>query len=128
MAASIINKKTLIAFGVLDLITIVDNYSYAQNYFERVGFEMLIVTFVLLYVSLVISGILLIMKKKAGIWISYVQFPIRIMFMTLSFGFLLKISHVLNLSSSFYDVMMWLFIAFEVARLVITIQIHRKFF
>ena len=128
MAASIINKKTLIAFGVLDLITMVDNYSYAQNYFARVGFELLIVTFVLLYVSLVISGILLIMKKKAGIWISYVQFPIRMMFMILSFDFLLKINHLLNLGSAVYDVMMWLFMALEVARLVITIQIHRRFY
>lgn len=122
------NKKILILFGALDLITFIVNFSYATNYFVRIGFDPLIIGFLILYLSLPISGLLLLKHKKAGIWINYFQMPLRFLFMTLSFGFILKITRLLDNGVGMYDALMWVIIALEVLRFIITIQIHRKYY
>ena len=122
------NKKILIVFGTLDIITVISNFSYATNYFERLGFDLLIIGFLTLYLSLPISGLLLIKQKKAGIWINYIQIPLRFLFMTLSFGFILKMTKLFDNWVGMYDAFMWVIIALEVLRLIITIQIHRKYY
>jgi len=122
------NKKILIVFGTLDIVTFVSNFSYATNYFERLGFELLIVGFLILYLSLPISGLLLIKQKRFGIWISYMQLPLRFLFMVLSFGFMLKITKLFDNWVGMYDALIWVIIALELLRLVITIQVHRKYY
>src|SRR4051812_10677201 len=120
------NKKLLIVFGTLDIITFVSNFSYATNYFERLGFDLLIVGFLVLYFSLPISGLYLIKQKRVGIWINYLQFSLRFLFTVLSFGFMLKITKLFDNWAGMYDAFMWVIIALELLRLGITIQIHRK--
>jgi hypothetical protein len=122
------NKRILIVFGLLDIITFVINFSYAGNYFERLGFELNIVGFLVLYVSLPFSALLLILQKRIGIWVSYAQVPLRFLFMVLSFGFILRLVRVYDDYLVFYDAFMWVTLGLELLRLAITVQIHRKYY
>lgn len=47
------------------------------------------ITFLILIFSLIISGILLIIKTRFGIYINFFQFPLKIYFTAFSFWFLL---------------------------------------
>jgi hypothetical protein len=122
------NKRILIVFGLLDIVTFVSNFSHATNYFQRLGFELTILGFLVLCLSLPVSALLLIQQKKMGIWINYVQFPLRFLYMVLSFGFILRITKLFDSWVDVYDAFMWVILGLEVCRLAVTIQIHRKYY
>jgi hypothetical protein len=86
-------KSYLIIFGLLDLITVIRGYRFFIN-LVKVDFDFHWITLAmfLMYVSLIISGISLINKRKVGLWISYFQFPFRIYVAIFSFGFLMIIN------------------------------------
>ena len=81
----------------------------------------------LLILSLIASGILSILRKKASLIIYYIQMPLRFGFMIVSFGFILKLSG-LEYNSIGYKILVGLALLLELARLAITILIHRKQF
>jgi hypothetical protein len=87
-------KKLLILFGCLDLVSIIDvGREFTAWYEWQLEFFMpawvLIPASVLMFSSLIASGILLIKQDKKGIWLTYLQFPFRAILHILSFGFLM---------------------------------------
>ena len=79
----------------------------------------------LLIISLVASGVLSIMRKKISLIIYYFQFPLRITFMILTFGFLLRIL-ALQYDSVGYKILLGVTFLLEITRLIIIIMIHKK--
>ena len=62
-------KKTLILFGLLDLVSFVVTYKFVLKVIENIEpFSFLSIPEILLIVSLVASGILFIMRKKIRFW------------------------------------------------------------
>ena len=128
-------KNLLVLFGLFDLISFFRTFN--------IGFKLLngtlkveglpILAYLLpmfeaaLIATLLISGILSILKRKSSIILYYVQFPFKIAFMVLTFGFFLKIFG-LPYNSISYLVIVIVVHFIEIIRLALTIQIHRKFY
>ena len=82
---------------------------------------------ILLIVSLIATGILSIMRKKISLIIYYIQFPLKLGFVILTFAFLFRLFGF-QYNSNEYRMLLW-FIAFlEIARLIFTIMIHKREF
>jgi len=81
----------------------------------------------LLIMSLVVSGVLSIMRKKISLIVYYFQFPLRITFVILTFGFLFKIFGF-QYDTVGYQILLGVTVLLEITRLVITIKIHKKEF
>lgn len=121
-------KNLLIAFGLLDLISFVHSYKIAINMLNSIG-QILILSIleILLIVSLIATGILSIMRKKISLIIYYIQFPLKLGFVILTFAFLFRLFGF-QYNSNEYRMLLW-FIAFlEIARLIFTIMIHKREF
>jgi hypothetical protein len=123
-------KKLLIIFGLLDLIAVIKSLqliiSLIENgnitYWTNVGL-------MILYVSLIFSGILQIITKKAGLWIYYFQFPLRLLYTVgFSFGFMLLLTNLFPDKKQTFQIISILCMILEFARLTLTIMIHRKYF
>jgi hypothetical protein len=84
--------------------------------------------FLTLYISLFLSAYFLLRQQKAGIWITYFQFPLRLLFMVLSFGFILGVVRLFDNWVDLYDALMWGVLGLEICRLLATIYIQRKYF
>ncbi len=119
-------KRTLQLFGFLDIITLLRSYKYlipptlTWRYFPLVAIGNIVI-----YASVFLSAFFLLRKNKLGLWLTYLQFPLRLAFVVLSFGFLLELS---RLVSNSYMIIFWILIGLEILRLIFTIQIHRKYF
>ncbi len=121
-------KKTLILFGLLDLVSFVVTFKFIIKVIENFErFSLLSIPEILLIVSFVASGILLIMRKKTSLIIYYFQFPLRVSFMILTFGFLFKILGF-QYDSVSYKILLGVTFLLEIGRLIITIWIHKKEF
>lgn len=122
-------KKLLLLFGLLDIVTLIRSY---QHIIPRPSswteYPLITITSSILYASLIFSAYFLIRKEKAGLWLTYFQFPLRMAFLVLSFGFLLITARLFNDQSAIYSIMMWFVIGLEIVRLIITIVIHKKYF
>ena len=123
-------KKLLILFGLLDILTLIRSYRHIiprEAYWTE--FPLITISSSLLYILLVFSAYFLIRQQKAGLWITYLQFPLRIAFLVLSFGFLTMASRLFyNNYSNAYNFLLWLAIGLEIARVIISMVIHRKSF
>jgi hypothetical protein len=130
-------KKLLILFGLLDLSVIIVAYRQiislmmdwtTLNYFS-IRLEGL-----LMYLSLGFSAYFLLRQNKIGLWLTYGQFPFRLLSSVFSFSFLLRIPHYFyspSITIYFYgkeDFFNKGLIGLEIIRLVITILVHLKFF
>lgn len=119
-------KKTLILFGLLDLVSFVVTFKFLLKVIENIErFSLFSIPEILLIISFIASGILLIKRKKISLIIYYFQFPLRVTFMILTFGFLF------NLFGFQYDsvgskILVVTTFLLEVVRLIITIMIHKK--
>jgi hypothetical protein len=121
-------KNLLILFGVLDFIAVLKSYKgIYQLSFANSNFQWMDLVILLIYFSLIASGFYLIKKNKIGLWISYLQFPLRLLFVIFSFGFLLIINGMLNQLIGMY-VLTIILAVLEIIRLAITILIHRKYY
>ena len=119
-------KKTLILFGLLDLVSFVVTFKFVTKVIENIDrFSLLSIPEILLIVSLIASGILSIMRKKISLIIYYFQFPLRITFMILTFGFLIKLLGF-QYDSVGYKILAVMTFLLEILRLIITIMIHKK--
>ena len=123
-------RKILVLFGILDLVAVVNSYQLMASIIEKgIHFYWLHLVLILLYGSMIASGILLIKANKTGIWIYYVQFPFRLMFYAgLSLGFLYPICRLFIDIKSINTLLVTFCSIFEILRLIVTILIHKKFF
>ena len=87
----------------------------------RIGLPLLHLTMMALLFT---SGYFLARVKKTGIIFYYVLFPLRLLTLTLTFGFLLKLMESGG-CNIFYKAVLTLTIALEFLRLLFMIWIHR---
>lgn len=128
-------KRLLMIFGALDVITLLRNYEQIINLRQIVNlptdftnFPVTIIVKFLVVISLGLSAYFLLRHKKEGLWLTYALFPFRLLFMILSFGFLLTVSRFFTEEAEFYKILIWILIGLELGRLLLTMQIHRKHF
>ena len=122
-------KKLLILFGILDIVTLVRSYGHVRNLWEEWNVVPWIVAGNLLtYALLIFSAYFLVRQRKLGLWLTYVQFPLRLSFMVLSFAFLMTIAGLFESNQVIYSIFLWGVWGLEILRLIVTIQIHRKYF
>ena len=122
-------KKLSPLFGILDIITLVRSYNHIiPSSTSWTEYPLLTIASSVLYASLIFSAYFLITKHKAGLWLTYLQFPLRMAFLVLSFGFLLLTANFFNDRLAIYSIMMWFVIGLEIVRLIITILIQKHFF
>jgi hypothetical protein len=121
-------KNLLIAFGLLDLISFVLSYKIGINLLNSIGqIPILSILEILLIVSLIASGILSIKRKKISLIIYYIQFPLKLGFVILTFAFLFRLFGF-QYDSSEYRILLWFIALLEIARLVFSIMIHKREF
>lgn len=121
-------KNLLIAFGFFDLISFVQSYRIGINMLNSIGqIPILSILEILLIVSLIASGIFSIMRKKISLIIYYIQFPLKLGFVILTFAFLFKLFG-LQYNSSGYSILLWIIVLLEIARLIFSIMIHKREF
>jgi hypothetical protein len=121
-------KKLLILFGILDVMTLALNYRHISKligqltnpYWTTIGS-------LLTFISLILSAYFLIKQRKLGLWLTYGQFPFRVLFVIMSFGFLLRIVSI-DQGQIEYLIFMWILLGLEIGRLICTIYIHKKDF
>lgn len=80
--------------------------------------------YILIYLSLAVSGYFLLRQSKVGLWLTYGQFPLKLISHVYSFSFLQAI--IINYRNENY--LIWGMTILEIIRLAITIQIHKKHF
>lgn len=121
-------KNILIAFGLLDILSFVLSYKIGVNMLNSIGqIPILSILEILLIVSLIVSGIFSIMRKKVSLIIYYFQFPFKLGFVILTFAFLLRLFEF-QYNSNGYQILLWFIGLLEIARLIFTIMIHKRNF
>jgi len=118
-------KKILIAFGLLDLLAFAKTYKIMFKMIEN--FSLISIPEIFLIISLIASGIFSIMRKKSSLIIYYFQFPLKITFVIMTFGFLFKMLGF-QYDSVGYKILLGVTFLLEITRLIITIMIHKKEF
>ena len=122
-------KRLLQLFGLLDIITLVRSYKHIiPQTSSWTAFPEIVIANTLLYILLILSSYFLLRQNKVGLWLTYAQFPLRLAFLVLSFGFLLTLSRFFDDKEQAYRIIMWISIVLEICRLIFSIQIHRKYF
>ena len=122
-------KRLLQIFGLLDIITLVRSYKHIiPRTLDWSYFPLITIGSVLLYSSLLFSAYFLLTQRKAGLWLTYGQFPLRFAFVVFSFGFLFTLNRLFDNQSESHRIIFWILVVMEILRLVCTIQIHRKYF
>jgi hypothetical protein len=119
-------KKKLIFFGALDILVIVFFYQHIISLFTNwtTYYIWTRLEQILIYLSFSISGYFLLRQSKVGLWLTYGQFPLKLISHVYSFSFLQAI--IVNYASENY--LIWVMTILEIIRLAMTIQIHRKHF
>lgn len=121
-------KNILIAFGLLDLYSLIRTYKLGIKLLDNFEHVPILNSLeILLIVSLLVSGVLSIMRKKSALVIYYFQIPLRIIFMILTFGFLIKLFGF-QYDSVGYKIMVIIASLLELVRLTYSIMIHKKEF
>jgi len=111
----------MVIFGALDLLLFYKNFPLLIRSIENYSAGVVNVLVILLIVSLLVSGPLSIVGNKVGFAVYYFQFPFRLAFFVLTFGFLYKI--MAPQQGSFSDGMLRATIfGLEAVRLMLTIQ------
>lgn len=121
-------KNLLIAFGLLDLFSFIQSFKIGINMINSIEqIPILSILEILLIISLIASGIFSIMRKKISLIIYYIQFPLKLGFLILTFAFLFKLFGF-QYNSNEYRILLWLIVLLEIARLIFSIMIHKKEF
>lgn len=123
------SKVFLIVFGILDFVTVIKNYnSIVRLIFPQHEFNWIGILYLLVDISFLLSGYFLVKQYKIGIWISYLQFPLRLALMIFSFGFLMIIGKILGFQQIGILILSGFLTVLEIGRLIITISIHRNYY
>ncbi len=123
------NRTFLVIFAILDAVLLGRHLSHIPLglvFAEQPWmFQVLAVLRSVFLISLAFSAFGLAGQRKWGLVFSYVQFPVRFVFMYLSFGFLTLVPAFI---SGPYGELPVLIVAMtlECTRLVLTIFIHRR--
>lgn len=125
-------QNLLILFGILDLLCFIRFCKVLTRMFETIPdfiypIDVISIFEILLIVSLILSGILSILKLKMSLLTFYFQFPLKITFHIFSFGFILKISGF-PIDSISYKILLIVIGLMECLRLWYTIWIHRHYY
>ncbi len=121
-------KIFLQLFGMLDIVTLVRSYQYIIPPTTAWSvFPVLTLSKTLLYTSLIFSAYFLLKQSKPGFWLTYGQFPLRLAFVILSFGFLFTVNRLFSSNAYSYIILFWILIVLEISRLILTMLIHRKY-
>jgi len=133
-------KYIFIALGTLDIVSFYKTYENGLNMFlagywgelSTSGISDIIFTILgtlnsILVLSLVLSGLLCIFRPRTSFLIYYFQFPLRLLFLTLTFGFILRLPG-LQIDSWIYKVVVALVLGLELLRLIFTITTKKKYF
>ena len=105
--------------AILDFLTCI----HMTFLLEMFVFDILHIFFLLLFLSLIISGILLIWKARKGIVLNFIQFPFRIFFAIYSFWFISKFFTESNTEPKQFFIAATIL---EFVRIISEIIIHRK--
>jgi hypothetical protein len=111
----------MLIFGTLDLFLFYKNFPQLMRAVENYSASVVNVLVILLILSLLVSGPLIMVGNKIGFVVYYFQFPFRLAFFVVTFGFLYKIlgPH----PGTFSDGMLRATIfGLEAVRLMLTIQ------
>ncbi len=123
-------RMLLLAFGFLDALLLV-RFFHQLAWPARVFDGMLPLWAALLEIcrpvllaSFAFSSVGLWLGRRWAMVLSYVQFPFRLVFVLLTFGFISKLATLPGLAAG-YSMFIILAMLLEVARLLATIMIHR---
>jgi len=108
-------------FAILDLLSL-KNFIFRFDFIiaDKSFFRYIII---FLYLTFIASAYLLFEKKKLGLIINFIQFPIRLFLMILSFDFIGVFAEKIEISiKNFY----FLIIGLEILRLISEIIFYRK--
>lgn len=134
-------KYSLIILGMLDIVSFLRAYksalymwdnvsaiiSYNLGIGDKINAIWIPILNLVLFLLLLASGLLLILRKRIGIIIYYIEFPLRILFAILTFGFILKL-FALQFDSWSYKVLFAFIGLLELLRLVYSIWLQRTYF
>ncbi len=122
-------KKLLTLFGILDALTLIRSYNIIIPLIRDLHYSPFFLGLnLLIYISLIFSSYFLVKQDKVGIWLTYGQFPLRLLYLILSFGFLSTLNQFLQFEDLGYRIFIGFLVGLDIVRLIITIQIHRKYF
>ncbi|MCZ8022128.1 MAG: hypothetical protein O9282_12250 [Flavobacterium sp.] len=133
-------KYVFMGFGFLDFLGFYFTYENVLNMFltglwvdlNMSGATHTIFTIIttlnsILVVSLILSGLLCIFYPTISFFIYYFQFPLRLIFFTMTFGFILHLPG-LQVDSWAYKFILAFVIGLEVFRLIFTLKTKKKYF
>ena len=121
----------LIAFGLLDALLLGRFVRQAANpihfLMNALPIEIVVVECVrsFLLISLAFTAVGLIWGKQWALWLSYVQFPFRLLFMLLTFGFLGLLARIPDFPVTHFSLMLTA-MGLECVRLTVTLLLHGK--
>lgn len=119
-------NKMLRFFGFLDiLIFIIALINFYNNTICFENYKPSIISSIL-YSLILVSGIFLLFKNIIGIYLYYLLFVFRILFYTLSFGFLVTLARYFNIEENIVSIFGMFIIILEVLRLFLTYLIHKN--
>ncbi len=117
----------MLLFGVLDIYSAVKYLINYQGVNDRLGqLSVFNIAMLILVISILYSGFLSVLMKKASLYFTYILFVPRLLVMQLTFSFLLSVfnSNVNGKADVFLVVVVF---GLEVVRLVVAILVHKKY-
>ena len=121
-------KKLLVVFGILDIISIFTNIKLitflisnfaAINWLQGLNLG--------LFIVLGFSAYFLMRQAKVGLWLTWLQFTLRLVFIVPSLGFLFELNKVFGVQDESFKILTLMLLGFEFIRLFLTSLIHKKF-
>ncbi|MEW6251970.1 MAG: hypothetical protein AB1716_15115 [Planctomycetota bacterium] len=127
-----LRRLVLVFFAFLDVLLLVRFAPDALRDLQQLRaldpphayLTLLIIGRALFFASLPLSAAGLLLAKRWGLILSYAQFPFRLLFVLLSFGFITIAARLLH-APELYEALVVTAMVLEVARLVCSIWIHR---
>ena len=119
-------RYSLILLGFLDIVSFWRTFDTSLFNFDSWNHIMPILN-AFLVLTLLASGILLVMDKKLGIVIYYIQFPLRMLFLILTFGFVVSLTN-LQIDTLGYKIALTLAMILELCRLIYSIWTYKNYF
>lgn len=111
----------MVVFGALDLYSFYRSFPQLVRVVENYSAGIAPVLTILLIVSLLVSGPLFMLENKLGYTIYYFQFPLRLAFFVVTFGFISRV--VSTQQGTFaHGMLLATIFALEAVRLMLTIQ------
>jgi hypothetical protein len=132
-------KYTLIVLGTLDLFSVYRTYDDGLNILlaffwgetstmEGMGFvNAILILNTILTLSLVVTGLSSIAGLRISYLVYYFQFPLRLIFFTLTFDFILSLPG-LQMDTWIYKILLAIVVTLEIVRLIFTIKTRKIMF